>query len=412
MSSSNIAAVILSAGASTRMGAFKPLLSLGNRTILEHVIETVRAAGVEDIRVVVGRRAEELMPVVERAEAAAIFNRDHERGMFSSVCAGIKSLGPAVEAFFLLPVDIALVRPATFRRLAAAWAKHPGRILYPVFGRKRGHPPLVPTAFISAILQHPGHGGLQKVLKIYENRALDVEVADENVLFDVDRPEDYEEAKGRYARLPDPSPAECEAILSDVYPVDERVVRHSRKVQAAAQALCRAVNGAGADIDESRVAAAALLHDVAKGLPDHAAEGGRRIADLGFEKVAAIAAAHTDLPDEEIAAPKEAALVYLADKLVAGDRFVSLEARFDAAAARFGGDPAAREAVDRRRRAALAVRRKVEKRTGLTLEEILSEFGIRSGESGDERSGDVNVESYERPTSNVQRPTSNEKTES
>jgi len=403
MSSSNIAAVILSAGASTRMGAFKPLLSLGNRTILEHVIETVRAAGVEDIRVVVGRRAEELMPVVERAEAAAIFNRDHERGMFSSVCAGIKSLGPAVEAFFLLPVDIALVRPATFRRLAAAWAKHPGRILYPVFGRKRGHPPLVPTAFISAILQHPGHGGLQKVLKIYEDRALDVDVADENILFDVDRPEDYEEAKGRYARLPDPSPAECEAILSDVYPVDERVVRHSRKVQAAAQALCRAVNGAGADIDERRVAAAALLHDVAKGLPDHAAEGGRMIAALGFEEVAAIAAAHTDLPDEEIAAPKEAALVYLANKLVAGDRFVALEARFDAAMARFGGDPAARAAVDRRRRAALAVRRRVEERTGSTLSQILMEGGIRFGADGDKRFLDATLKNDERPTSDKRR---------
>jgi CTP:molybdopterin cytidylyltransferase MocA/HD superfamily phosphodiesterase len=375
--STKIAAVILSAGASTRMGAFKPLLELGGKPLLVHVIETAHRAGVADVRVVTGHRAEAIDPAVAAAGAAAVFNPDFETGMFSSVCAGIKSLGPAVEAFFLLPVDIPLVRPATFQRLAAAWAQEPGRVFYPVFAGKRGHPPLVPAALIPAILQHPGHGGLQKVLEGYEDRARDVAVADENILFDVDRPEDYEAAKDRFADLAVPSPAECEVILSDVHPVDERVVRHSRKVQAAAQALCRALNRAGAGIDQSWVAAAALLHDVAKGLPDHAAEGGRMIAALGFEEVAAIAAAHTDLPDEEIAAPKEAALVYLADKLVMEDRFVSLEARFDTALKRFGSEAAARAAVERRRRTAFYVRRKVEERTGLTLEEMLLEAGIR-----------------------------------
>jgi CTP:molybdopterin cytidylyltransferase MocA len=377
MSSAKIAAIILSAGASARMGAFKPLLELGGKPLLVHVIETAHRAGVGDVLVVTGHRAEALAPAATAAGAAAIFNSEYETGMFSSVCAGIRHLDSTVDAFYLLPVDIPLVRPSSFRRLAAAWVQEPGRVFYPVFAGKRGHPPLVPAALIPAILQHPGHGGLQKVLEDYEDRAQDVAVADENILFDVDRPEDYQSAKDRFADLAVPSPAECEAILSDVHPVDERVVRHSRKVQAAAQALCRAVNGAGADIDESRVAAAALLHDVAKGLPDHAAEGGRMIAALGFEKVAAIAAAHNDLPEEEIAEPKEAALVYLADKLVMEDRFVSLEARFDNAFKRFGSDAAARAAVERRRRTAFYVRRKVEERTGLTLEEILLEFGIR-----------------------------------
>ncbi|MGD8369014.1 MAG: NTP transferase domain-containing protein [Desulfobacterales bacterium] len=381
MPSSSIAAVILSAGASSRMGAFKPLLGLGAKTLLEHVVETARSAGVEEIRVVVGHRAGELAPVVEKAGAEAIFNRNHDRGMFSSVCAGIKSLDPAVAAFFLLPVDIALVRPATFRRLAAAWVRHPGRIVYPVFAGKRGHPPLVPAALIPAILQSQGDGGLQKVLEGYEDRALDADVADENILFDVDRPQDYETARDRFVRLSDPSAAECEAILFNIHPVGEAAVRHGRAVQQASGALCRALNRAGAGIDENRVMAGALLHDIAKGAPDHAAEGGRMLAALGFAKVGAIVAAHTDLPEEEIADPKEAAVVYLADKLVSGARFVSLQSRFDAAMERFGSDPAARAAVERRRKAALAVKQKVEERTGLTVEEILSDAGIRCGKT-------------------------------
>jgi CTP:molybdopterin cytidylyltransferase MocA len=377
MPSSNIAAIILAAGSSARMGAFKPLLPLGNRTILEHVIETVRTGGVEDIRVVVGHGAEKLMPVVEGAGAAAVFNRDHAQGMFSSVCAGIKGLDPAVEAFFLLPVDIPLVRPATFRRLAAAWGRRQGRIYCPVFFGKRGHPPLIPAPLIPAILQSPGEGGLQKVLEGYEDRAIEVATVDENILFDLDRPEDYEAARGRFAALANPSAAECEAILTEVYPADEAVIRHGRVVQQAASALCRALNLAGAGLDEGRVLAGAILHDVAKGAPDHAAEGGRMLEALGFDKVGAIVAAHTDLPEDEISDPKEAAIVYLADKLVAGERFVALESRFDAALGRFGTDPAARAAVERRRSIAMAVKQKVEKRTGLALEEILLEAGIR-----------------------------------
>ena len=376
MSSPHIAAIILAAGSSARMGAFKPLLPLGERSILEHVIETVRSSRIEEILVVIGHRAQELGPVVEKAGASAVFNRDFEQGMFSSVCAGVRRLGRPVDGFFLLPVDIPLVRPATFRRMAAAWGQRPGRICSPAFAGKRGHPPLVPAALIPAILKSPGVGGLQKVLENFEDRALDVAVADENILFDLDLPEDYEAAKGRYAGLIVPSAAECEAILSEVYPADEAAIRHGRAVQQAATALCRALNRAGAGLDENRVMAGALLHDIAKGAPDHAAEGGRMLKALGFAEVGSIVAAHTDLSEEEVADPGEAAVVYLADKLVSGDRFVCLASRFHASMKRFESDPVARAAVERRRDAALVVKRRVEEKTGMPLEEILLEAGI------------------------------------
>jgi CTP:molybdopterin cytidylyltransferase MocA/HD superfamily phosphohydrolase YqeK len=377
MSSPKIAAIILAAGTSARMEAFKPLLALGERTILEHVIETVQSSGVEEILVVVGHRAEELIPVVENAGASAIANPQYERGMYSSVCTGVRHLSAATDAFFILPVDIPLVRTATFRRLMSAGHRNPGQILYPVFAGKRGHPPLVPAALIAEILKSPDEGGLRKVLENFGERALDVAMADENILFDLDRPEDYAAAKGRLAGLTDPSAAECEAILSEVYPADEAAIRHGRVVRRAAGAICRALNHSGAGLDENRVMAGALLHDIAKGTPDHAAEGGRMLEALGFDRVGSIVACHTDLGEDEISDPKEAAVVYLADKLASGERFVSLESRFDAAMERFGSDPAARAAVERRRDAALAVRRRVEEKTGLTLTQILLEAGIR-----------------------------------
>jgi HD superfamily phosphohydrolase YqeK len=142
-------------------------------------------------------------------------------------------------------------------------------------------------------------------------------------------------------------------------------------------ALCRAMNRTGAGLDEKRVAAAALLHDIAKGAPDHARAGARMLDALGFDRVGAIVAAHTDLPAEEVQNPQEAAVVYLADKLVGPDRFVPIESRFDVALRRFGRDPAARAAIARRRATALTVKTRVEQGAGMSLTQVLAEAGIR-----------------------------------
>ncbi|MCF8050674.1 MAG: NTP transferase domain-containing protein [Desulfobacterales bacterium] len=359
------------------MGSFKPLLALGKGTLLEHVIGTARSAGIAEILVVLGYRAEALVPVVENAGAQAVFNPDYRQGMFSSVCAGVRSLSPKTEAFFLLPVDIALVRPATLKRLAEAWQTMPDRIVHPVFAGERGHPPLIPADLIPVILEGSGQGGLRAVLERYEDRAIEVSVADEHILFDVDRPEDYEEAKRRFARLNDPTLAECEAILAEVCPTDEKIIRHGRQVRQAAGVLCRALNRKGAGLDQQRVETAALLHDLAKGETDHAGVGGRMLADMGFDRVGAIVAAHTDLPEAEMKDPKEAAVVYLADKLVAKGRFVSLESRFAGALARYGSNSEARAAIERRRTVALAVKQRIEEKAGLPLAQILSEAAIQ-----------------------------------
>jgi len=371
MTGRRLAAVIPCAGFSSRMGDFKPLLSLGGQPLIVRVVETLKRADVGEIRVVVGHRAEALAPIVEKAGAVVLENPRFTEGMFSSICVGAARLDRDWDGFFLLPADIPLVRAATVRRLAEVWRRQPGALVYPVFSGRRGHPPLIPADLISAILESDGAGGLRAVLAAYDHRALEIPVADENIHFDVDRPEDYDAAKGRFAHLGDPSPAECDTILSEVCPVPEDVMRHGRQVQRVAVAVCRGLNLAGAGLDESRVAAAALLHDIAKGAPDHAGTGGRLLTSLGFDRVGDIVAAHTDLPESEMHHPGEAAVVYLADKLVMTDRIVSLEQRFANALRRFGDDPEARSAIERRRDAAMGVKAYVEQRTGRALSQLL-----------------------------------------
>ena len=100
----------------------------------------------------VGHRQDEIKAGIKKRDITIVYNPDYEQGMFSSIQAGIRRLQTAPQAFFILPVDIPLVRPATIRRLMDAAAENPDKIIYPIFGGKRGHPPLIPSSLIPAIL--------------------------------------------------------------------------------------------------------------------------------------------------------------------------------------------------------------------------------------------------------------------
>jgi CTP:molybdopterin cytidylyltransferase MocA len=185
-----IAALILAAGYSSRLGAWKPLQPLGPSTLVGEGILGFRAAGVDDIRVITGHRAEELSPVLKKLGVREIFNPDYDQGMFASVRAGVSSLEPGITAFFLLPVDIPLVKPLTIKTLLQVYHRSGALIIYPRFKGRRGHPPLISTALVRN-LPPDCDGGLRAFLGRYSAAALDLEVIDEAVLLDCDTPEDY-----------------------------------------------------------------------------------------------------------------------------------------------------------------------------------------------------------------------------
>jgi molybdenum cofactor cytidylyltransferase len=191
MNTPRVAALILAAGLSTRMKDFKPLLPLGETTVIDHALATFRVPGV-DSYLVVGHRREEVRAAVSQPDVSIIPNPDYQKGMFSSVQAGVRNLRPCYPAFFLLPGDIPMVSPATIAIILDAGRENPGGIIYPVFEDKRGHPPLIPAGLIPEILTWDRGGGLKAVLRRHESRARDVPVADAFILRDINTPEDYE----------------------------------------------------------------------------------------------------------------------------------------------------------------------------------------------------------------------------
>ncbi|WP_027184234.1 HD domain-containing protein [Desulfovibrio inopinatus] len=145
--------------------------------------------------------------------------------------------------------------------------------------------------------------------------------------------------------------------LLDIHNPGKERTLHCRAVARLAVAMALALSDAGAGIDVELVAESAVVHDIAKGKPNHAASGAALLRSLGRSDLAHIVADHVDFTS--FTGPiTEAEIVCLADKLVASDEYVGLEKRFSQKLARFGDTPEAREAVaGRRDRAEIALSR-------------------------------------------------------
>jgi molybdenum cofactor cytidylyltransferase len=359
------AAIVLAGGLSTRMKQFKPLLPLGDETITDHIIGAFLNSGA-NVLLVAGYRHDDIAAGIKKRDITIVYNQDYEKGMFSSIQAGVRQLESKYQAFFINPVDIPLVRTSTIRQLMEAAGENPDKIIYPVFGGERGHPPLIPGTLIPDILGWEKGGSLKAVLKANEKRAMEVPVADSYILFDIDTPEDYEVLMESYRRYEVPTDEECQALIK-IYQMPPEKIRHSHKTADVAVAMGRALEAAGHKIDIEAVRIAAILHDIAKGQRKHDIAGGKILRELGFGKVGNIVRVHSDLAGGDKNLPLEHKIVYLADKFVGGVKLVSLKERYHHP----DFTPEAQTAAGERLKVALEVKRDLERLIGQPLESIL-----------------------------------------
>jgi len=182
------AAIITAAGLSSRMGAFKPLLDLGGMPVVCRTVSSYASAGVSDVTVVVGHRADEIRAALDHWPVAIIENpRYAESGMFESVKLGLESLGDGYEGVFVTPVDIPLVLPQTIRSLMEANAS----IAMPRFRGRTGHPVLLRQAALPSVFAHDGSNGLKGAFGQSGCVQLAIEVDDAGVVLDADTPEEF-----------------------------------------------------------------------------------------------------------------------------------------------------------------------------------------------------------------------------
>ncbi len=189
----NFAGVILAAGYSSRMGAFKPLLKLGNNSCLEHCISIFHQSFIPTVYVITGHNSSQIAVEAEKLGAVCVFNPEYDKGMFSSVCAAFSHVSN-VDGIFVLPVDIPLVHSATIKLLAESFDGT--SVLYPTHSNRRGHPPLIPACYVPQILQYDGNNGLKGALQNLPGENIDV--IDQAVCMDMDNGKDYIRMKKFY----------------------------------------------------------------------------------------------------------------------------------------------------------------------------------------------------------------------
>jgi HD superfamily phosphohydrolase YqeK len=162
-------------------------------------------------------------------------------------------------------------------------------------------------------------------------------------------------------------------LLTKKFPAAKSVLEHGRKVAQVAVRLVKELNRSGSLLNSDLVAAAGLLHDMAKGEPDHAKSGEKLLKELDFPAVAKIVGSHRDIIPRKEGQLSEEEVLYLADKMVRGNRLVHLQESYQMTQDRFASDPEARAAAEKRWANTFLIQEKVERQTGRTLEFFFTE---------------------------------------
>lgn len=327
MRKNRIAAIIIAAGYSSRMDSFKPLLKFKDTTALERLIRTYQSAGIRDICVVVGHRREDIIDKLKGLEIDIVFNERYDEGMFTSVKKGLLALDNDIDAFFMQPVDIPLIKEKTLQLLMNCYVTVNKGVIYPTFCEKKGHPPLIDCKYNFDILNSDGEGGLKRILELFQEDSFYVPVFDNTILMDMDKKEDYEKLVD-YENQNAPNKEECLAIMKH-YKVEEHIIRHCEVVCEVAQKIYYEVSLKGVILDEKALLAAARLHDIARKDKNHALVGANIIRELGYGFVGDIVEAHKDIEVCSDGELTEKEILYLADKLVEEDRVCNIEERFE-----------------------------------------------------------------------------------
>ncbi len=199
VSQAALPALVLAAGLSTRMGAFKPLLELGGQTLIHRVLGALRDSGaIGSILVVTGHRAGEVAAALAGLPVQTVFNPDYEKGeMLSSVRTGLRAL-PEAPGFLLAMADQPAVASSTIRALAAGFQERKPPLVIPVYAGRRGHPVVISQALQGEIAALGPQDTLRTVVQRHLAQAMLLGVKDRFVVEDLDTPEDFAQARRRY----------------------------------------------------------------------------------------------------------------------------------------------------------------------------------------------------------------------
>ena len=192
-----LAAVILAAGESSRMGSPKALLTHQGRPFLEHLLEVTRHPKVGLTRVVLGANAKEIRSQSNLDPAIVAINQNWRQGQLSSIHAALLSLPAGLtDGILLCLVDHPLITAALVDELIEKFYASGKPIVVPTYKGRRGHPAIFSSKLYQELLDAPLETGARSVVWAHASKVLEVPTVEEGVVLNLNDPETFRSALG------------------------------------------------------------------------------------------------------------------------------------------------------------------------------------------------------------------------
>jgi molybdenum cofactor cytidylyltransferase len=186
-----IAAIVLAAGRSTRMGAANKLLAnVGGKPMVRHPVEAAVASQAHPVLVVTGHQADDVRAALAGLDVTLVANPDFALGLSTSLKAGIRAVSADAIGAVVLLGDMPRINATHLDTMIAACASPAGAaIVVPVHQGQRGNPVLWPAELFGEMLALEGDAGARSLLAKHPDRVREIDLGTDAVLMDVDTPD-------------------------------------------------------------------------------------------------------------------------------------------------------------------------------------------------------------------------------
>lgn len=187
-----LSGIVLAAGESRRMGSFKQLLKYGDKTMVEAAVDNLLGSKLDEVVVVLGHRAEEVMEAIKGRPVVVAINKDYRLGMLSSVRCGIGHVSKESDAVLIALADQPFIDSSIINLVIGRFLSSYKSIAIPAYEGRRGHPVIIDLKYRDEIIRLDENVGLRQLMLDHPDDILQIEMPRGEITRDVDYPEDYQ----------------------------------------------------------------------------------------------------------------------------------------------------------------------------------------------------------------------------